>query len=93
VRDAPVVTLEDAVRKMTSLPAAKHRIKDRGLLRDGCFADVVVFDPATIADVATYAEPRQYPAGIDYVIVNGQVAVDRGAQTDARPGRMVRRSA
>jgi dihydroorotase/N-acyl-D-amino-acid deacylase len=93
VRETPLITLEDAVRKMTSLPAAKHRIKDRGLLRTGCFADVVVFDPATIADVATYAEPRQYPAGIDYVVVNGQVAVDRGAQTDARAGRMLRRNA
>ena len=91
VRETPVITLEDAVRKMTSLPAAKHRIKDRGVLRAGCFADVVVFDPATIADVATYAEPRQYPAGIDWVIVNGEVAAERGAQTAARAGRMLRR--
>jgi N-acyl-D-amino-acid deacylase len=93
VRETPVITLEDAVRKMTSLPAAKHRIKERGVLRAGWFADVVVFDPATIADVATYSEPRQYPAGIDYVIVNGEVAVERGAQTKVRAGRMLRRNA
>jgi N-acyl-D-aspartate/D-glutamate deacylase len=78
---------------MTSLPAAKHRIHDRGVLRAGAFADVVVFDPATIEDVATYNEPRQYPPGIDCVIVNGQVAAEGGAQTDARAGRMLRRSA
>jgi N-acyl-D-amino-acid deacylase len=93
VRESPVITLEDAVRKMTSLPAAKHRIRDRGLLRAGAFADIVIFDPATIADVATYAEPRQYPAGIDYVIVNGKVAAERGSQTSARAGRMLRRNA
>jgi N-acyl-D-amino-acid deacylase len=91
VRETPLLTLGEAVRKMTSLPAAKHRLKDRGLLRDGCFADVVVFNPATVADVATYAEPRQYPAGIEHVIVNGQVAVERGSQTTARAGRMLRR--
>jgi N-acyl-D-amino-acid deacylase len=91
VRETPVMTLEDAVRKMTSLPAAKHRIHERGLLREGWHADIVVFDPETIADVATYAEPRQYPAGVDYVIVNGEVAAERGTQTNARAGRMLRR--
>jgi N-acyl-D-amino-acid deacylase len=93
VRETPLLTLEEAVRKMTSLPAAKHRIKDRGVLRPGCFADIVVFDPTAIADVATYAEPRQYPTGIDYVIVNGEVAAERGAQTAARAGRALRRGA
>jgi len=91
VRETNAITLEDAVRKMTSLPATKHRIAERGELRPGCFADVVVFDPDTIADVATYADPRQYPTGIDYVVVNGAVVVERGAQTSARPGRMLRR--
>jgi N-acyl-D-amino-acid deacylase len=71
VREQPVLTLEDAVRKMTSLPAAKHRLKDRGVLREGAFADVVIFDPETIEDVATYTDPCQYPAGISHVIVNG----------------------
>jgi N-acyl-D-amino-acid deacylase len=76
---------------MTSLPAAKHRIAERGVLREGWFADCVLFDPATIADVATYAEPRQYPAGISCVIVNGVVTVEDGVQVDARAGRMLRR--
>ncbi len=92
VREQPLLTLEEAVRKMTSLAAAKHRIKDRGLLREGWFADVVVFDPETVADVATYQEPRQYPRGIDYVVVNGQIAAERGRQTTARAGRMLRRN-
>jgi N-acyl-D-amino-acid deacylase len=93
VRESPVMTLEEAVRKMTSLPATKHRIHERGVLRPGWHADVVVFDAEEIADVATYAEPRQYPRGIEYVIVNGQVAVEDGVQTDARAGRMLRRDA
>jgi N-acyl-D-amino-acid deacylase len=92
VRENPLLPLEDAVRKMTSLPARTHLIAGRGVLREGAYADVVVFDPETVADIATYAEPRQYPAGIDYVVVNGQVAVERGHQTDARAGRMLRRS-
>jgi N-acyl-D-amino-acid deacylase len=93
VREQPLLTLEEAVRKMTSLPARKHRLADRGVLRAGGFADIVIFDPETIADIATYAEPRQYPVGIDYVIVNGAVAAERGRQTDARAGRMLRRDA
>ena len=80
VREQPVLTLQDAVRKMTSLPAGKHRIAERGVLRPGLFADAVVFDPETIADVATYAEPRQYPAGISHVIVNGEVTVEDGCR-------------
>ncbi len=92
VREEPVISLEEAVRKMTSFPAKKHLLKDRGELRAGAFADAVVFNPDTIADVATYAEPRQYPAGIEYVVVNGQVAVDQGRQTGARAGRMLRRA-
>jgi N-acyl-D-amino-acid deacylase len=93
VRETPVMALEEAVRKMTSLPAAKHRIHERGVLREGWHADVVVFDAEAIADVATYAEPRQYPAGIDYVIVNGEISAERGTQTGARAGRMLRRGA
>jgi N-acyl-D-amino-acid deacylase len=93
VRNEPVLALEEAVRKMTSLPASKHRITERGLLQPGWFADIVVFDPATIADVATYQDPRRYPAGIDCVIVNGQVAAQDGRQTPARAGRMLRRNA
>ncbi|HYM16744.1 MAG TPA: D-aminoacylase [Dehalococcoidia bacterium] len=92
VREQPLFTLEEGVRKMTSLPARTHLLPDRGELRPGAFADVVVFDPETIADVATYTEPRQYPLGIDYVIVNGAVAVEEGRQTGARAGRMLRRA-
>ena len=92
VREQPLLTLEEAVRKMTSLPARKHLLADRGVLRPGAFADAVVFNPDTIADIATYAEPRQYPAGIEYVVVNGQIAVEEGRQTGARAGRMLRRA-
>jgi N-acyl-D-amino-acid deacylase len=92
VREDGVLSLEEAVRKMTSLPARKHLLKDRGVLKAGAFADVVVFDPQTIADVATYTEPRQYPAGIEHVVVNGSIAVEQGRQTDARAGRMLRRA-
>ena len=91
VRNEPVLSLEEAVRKMTSLPARKHRIADRGVLAPGWFADIVIFDAGTIADVATYQDPRQYPAGIDCVIVNGRVAARHGRQTEARAGRMLRR--
>jgi N-acyl-D-amino-acid deacylase len=91
VRESPLLTLAEAVRKMTSLPAEKHRIAGRGMLEPGCFADVVVFDPAAIADIATYADPRRYPAGIECVIVNGQVAAEGGEQAPARAGRMLRR--
>jgi N-acyl-D-amino-acid deacylase len=91
VRETGLLTLEEAVRKMTSLPAAKHRVHERGVLREGWHADVVVFDPRAVADVATYEEPRQYPAGIEHVIVNGAIAVTGGRQTEARAGRMLRR--
>ncbi len=91
VRESPLITLEDAVRKMTSLPAKKHLVHERGVLRESWHADIVVFDPETIADRATYADPRQYPAGSDYVIVNGQIAAEGGAPTSGRAGRMLRR--
>lgn len=88
-RDEKVLTLEDAVRKMTSLPAQVLGLKDRGLLREGYWADVVLFDPDTVADRATYDDPKQYPKGIDYVLVNGTVVIDNGQHTGARPGRAV----
>jgi len=65
------------------------RLKDRGLLREGYRADIVVFDPDTVADMATYENPKQYPKGIAYVLVNGAVVVDKGHHTGARPGRVV----
>jgi N-acyl-D-aspartate/D-glutamate deacylase len=93
VRERHLLTLEDAVRKMTSLNAAKLGITDRGLLRPGQFADVTVFDPEKVADKATYLEPFHYPVGIEYVIVNGRVVLDRGEHTGARPGRTLRSNA
>ncbi len=89
VRDEKVLTLPDAVRKMTSLPAQVLGLKDRGLLREGYWADVVVFDPDTVTDRATFDEPKQYPRGVDYVFVNGDMVIENGDHTGARPGRVV----
>jgi len=88
-REEKVLTLEDAVRKMTSMPAAVLGLKDRGLLREGYWADIVVFDPDAVADMATYENPKQYPKGIDYVLVNGAIVIDKGHHTGVRPGRVV----
>ncbi len=87
VREAGLLSLEEAVRKMTSLPAARLGLADRGLLRAGLAADVVVFDGEAIADTATYLNPKQYPLGVDLVLVNGQPVLRDGIRTDARPGR------
>ncbi len=89
VREENVLTLQDAVRKMTSLPAQVLRLKNRGLLKEGYWADVVVLDPNAVADTATYENPKQYPKGIDYVLVNGTFVLDGGDHTGARPGRVV----
>ena len=89
VREQRLVSLEDAIRKMTSLPAGKLRLRDRGLLQPGCLADVVVFDPETVADTATFADPHRYPHGIPWVLVNGQPVIAEGRHTGARPGRVV----
>jgi N-acyl-D-aspartate/D-glutamate deacylase len=90
VRELKVLTLEEAVRKMTSANTAKVRVFDRGLLRPGQWADVAVFDPARVADHATFENPHRYATGIEYVLVNGQVVLDRGRPTGARPGAIVR---
>jgi N-acyl-D-amino-acid deacylase len=90
VRDEKVLTLEDGVRRMTSLPAQRLGLKDRGLLREGYWADVVVFDPDRISDMATFPSPKQYPAGINYVMVNGSVVTDGGNHTGERPGMVLR---
>jgi len=89
VRDEHVLTLEDAVRKMTSLPAQILRLKDRGLVREGYWADIVVFDPATVADRGTYERPAQYPVGISDVLVNGVAVVRAGEHTGAKPGMTI----
>jgi gluconolactonase len=90
VRERGVLRLEDAVRKMTSLNAAKLGIRDRGLLRIGQYADITVFDSEKIIDRATYTEPFQYNEGIEYVIVNGQLVLEGDKHTGARPGRALR---
>src|SRR5438445_111266 len=89
VRDKGILTLEEAVRKMSSFPAARIGLADRGVLRPGMKADVAVFDPARVRDAATFEKPHQYAAGFAYVIVNGQVVYENGAMTAARPGRVL----
>ncbi|MDP9250635.1 MAG: D-aminoacylase [Chloroflexota bacterium] len=91
VRDEELLSLEEAVRKMTSAPAARLGLTDRGLLRDGFAADVVIFDAVRVRSNATYDQPRRYPDGIEYVIVNGELVVDGGVHTGALPGRALRR--
>lgn len=91
VREDRLLSLEAAVRKMTSAPAGRLGLTDRGRLADGLKADVVVFDPVTVRSLATYDDPRRFPAGIPYVIVNGELVVDDGEHTGALPGRALRR--
>lgn len=90
VRERAALPLEAAVAKMTSVPAGRLGLRDRGVLRKGALADVVIFDPATVADVATYAEPAQHPVGIQHVVVNGRLAVRDGVETGERAGRLLR---
>ena len=89
VREKQVLTLEQAIRKMTSWPATRMRLNGRGVIKEGCWADVVIFDYNTIQDRATYEQPYVYPLGIDYVLVNGQVVIDHGKHTGARPGHVI----
>ena len=91
VRELGVLSLEEAVRKMTGLPAARLGLSDRGRIKEGAFADLVVFDPDRIADRATFADPHQFPTGIDLVLVNGVVAAEGGRQTEALAGKVLRR--
>lgn len=90
VRELHVITLEDAVRKMTSLPAQRTGLLDRGLVRPGMKADLVIFDPATVRDTASFDRPHSYPEGVDHVLVNGELVFSAGAMTAARPGRVLR---
>jgi N-acyl-D-amino-acid deacylase len=91
VRELGVLRLEDAIRKMTSMPAQRFGILDRGLIRPGMWADITVFNPDTVIDKATYQNPHQYPDGIEYVIVNGVVTVDKGVYTGALAGKTLRK--
>jgi dihydroorotase/N-acyl-D-amino-acid deacylase len=89
VRELNVITLEDAVRKMSSFPAQRIGLADRGVLREGMKADIAIFDPATVRDVATFERPHQYAEGVICVIVNGQIVFENGEMTSARPGRIL----
>jgi N-acyl-D-amino-acid deacylase len=88
-RDLKTITLEDAVHKMSAFPAQRVGLADRGVLREGLKADIAIFDPATVADRATFEQPHQYAVGVTQVIVNGQVAFDDGKMTSSRPGRVL----
>jgi dihydroorotase/N-acyl-D-amino-acid deacylase len=90
VRDQKLMPLELAIHKMTGLPAANVGLKERGLVREGYFADITIFDPKTVIDRATFEDPNQYPVGINHVIVNGQLEVDNGKRTPALAGRPLR---
>ena len=90
VRDEHVIPIEDAIRKLTTLPAATLRIKERGRLAPGYFADIVAFDPKTIAEHATYEKPHQYATGVMHVWVNGIPVIRNGEHTGQKPGRVVR---
>ena len=90
VRDEKLLSLEAAVHKATAAPAARVGLRDRGLLREGMFADITVFDPNKIIDRATFEMPNQYPIGVEYVVVNGKISVDKGQRTTALAGRVLR---
>ena len=89
VREEKVLTLPEAIRKMTSWPATRMRLASRGMIKEGLWADVVIFDYAKLQDRATYQQPLEGPVGIDYVFVNGQIVIDHGKHTGARPGKVL----
>jgi N-acyl-D-aspartate/D-glutamate deacylase len=89
VRERKSITLEDAIRKMSAFPAARLRLNDRGLIRPGMKADLVIFDAATVRDTATFEKPHSYAEGFSFVMVNGQVVFENGAMTASRPGRVL----
>jgi dihydroorotase/N-acyl-D-amino-acid deacylase len=90
VREEKVLTLEDAIRKFSALPAQRMRLTDRGVLKAGMWADVVIFDAATVRDRATFDNPNQLSEGMDYVLVNGVPVIDQGKMTGALPGKVLR---
>jgi N-acyl-D-amino-acid deacylase len=92
VRDREVLSLPEAVRRMTSLPAKRLRLTDRGALRVGMKADIAVFDPMLFHDTATFEDPHRFPSGISHVLVNGRLAMENGVQTDLLSGRVLRRT-
>jgi len=88
-REENIITLEDAVRRMTSLPAQKFHINNRGLLKPGYKADIAVFDAATVKDMSTYDKPHQYAQGFTYILVNGKFCVENGIQNNERNGVII----
>jgi N-acyl-D-aspartate/D-glutamate deacylase len=90
VREERVISLEMAIRKMTSLPANRLKLYDRGRIAPGMAADLVIFDPNTIQDTATFTKPLSFPTGISYVLVNGKIAVDHGQSTGEIAGKVLR---
>jgi N-acyl-D-amino-acid deacylase len=89
VREKKLLPLSEAIKKMTSMPAKRMELKKRGAIKKGNYADIVVFDASKIADKATYIQPKQYPEGIDYVLVNGQVVIEKGKHTGSLPGKVL----
>jgi N-acyl-D-amino-acid deacylase len=89
VREEKVISLEEAIRRMTSLPAQKFGFSNRGMIKEGMAADIVVFDAETVMDKSTYAEPHQYSVGFKYVVVNGKLVVDEGKHTGTRSGMVL----
>jgi len=90
VREQQVIPLQEAIHRLTGLPATNLKIENRGYLKEGSFADVVIFDPETITDNATFTDPHQYAEGVEHVFVNGKQALKDGNHTGAMPGRVVR---
>lgn len=89
VRDQQVLSLPEAIRKMTSLPANRLNLPDRGIIKEGAIADIVIFDPDTIIDKATFENPHQYPEGIIYVLVSGQKVIENGNLINVFPGQVL----
>ncbi len=92
VNELKAIRIEEAIRRMTSLPAQKFNLRDRGLIREGMAADVVIFDEKQVGDAATYSNPHAYSKGFAYVVVNGEVVVDQGKHTGVRSGSVLRRN-
>jgi N-acyl-D-amino-acid deacylase len=92
VRQDNILTLEEAIRKITSMPAQKLGLRNRGLIKEGFYADIVIFDSKTVIDKATFFDPHQYPEGIKYVLVNGKIIVEDGKHTEVRAGKVLRKS-
>ena len=91
-RELGLLTMEDAVHRMTGMPARKFGLAGRGVVRAGAFADLVIFNPETVIDTGSFSDPKRYPNGIAHVFVNGVAVVANGRHTNARPGRALRRS-